>query len=566
MSDIVSYLVKNKESVCRSLQNGEVDSFSRMRSRVLEGLPAVKFDVAVTTAGEVQETWRGLLQFPKKKISQGGYTLVYVLYYFDFPAIVRHHAKLHEGKNVGSRFDLSLDGVPESKSGGVSIDVLSIKYENCRNVFTVAIMQPARKGLGLTEEIVLEPVLSRLAETHLSVRRIIADAPKRANLRGLKQHSSKFGCPYCKAKKEGKSFPSSTMTAEPRTDAELREVAERISLSPPSLQEQDQFAGVKKLSPLRCLPIDLVNDIPAEVMHLVNLGIVRRILTLCYRGTGGKAKDVDFKRASTDELNVMYMRSKSLSAFSRNPREFDVGTFKAEEYRNMLLVYWPAVKKSLPAEAVKSWLLLVYVIRAYLLPMDKFREMQDADDLKEKCGMWYKTFESDFGARNCVYNAHLIWHLDSVHRHGPLDITSAVDYESHYNLLKRSYRKGTASTGAQALVNLLLALETGHSCVSTPMLSMKNTPHTDDTLVYLRSGQIIRLTSLNRPTAKGVPVSVMAGYVPYPGFDFSDVLVFKLSRAVRDHNEVEVPLSEIAGQAVICEEFVSVVTWNMLRA
>ncbi len=566
MTDIVAYMLREKDTVTAALQSEELTSFSHMQKVCCRDVPANYVTVSLTNPRNEEELWERLPRYPKKKINDGGYVVNYVLYHRDINELVDFHNANHAPGTFANVVDMSLDGVPQSKSGGISMEVLSVRFNNCRTVHTVAILRPMRKKMGLSDDIILKPLLEGERQGIVRIRRVVADAPKRASLQGMKQHSARYACPYCKARKKGKCYPSTTMYDELRTDAELRRLAEEAADRPPRTEgEEAYYAGVKGLSPLRNVKdLDLIRDVPAEMMHLVCLGVVKKIMALSFRGGGFRQSDVDCRQVTDDRLNEILLASKSLTRFSRRTRPMDIANYKAEEYRNLAYVFWPAAMLGLPREVVDIWLLTVYVFRAASLNEEIYAEL-DKEHLQNLLRRWYRSFEEAFGERNCSYNIHVFHHLLSVRELGPLPETSAVCYESHYNLLKRSYQAGTESIGLQAMANLAVAFKYGHLCASERQLRMRNTKKTDDRHVYLRSRQIIQLSKLGEDTVTGREVAVDPAYVPINGVNMNDVLAFRLSSGGGLGKELTVPLQDVLGQAVICDKYISVVTWNMLE-
>ena len=565
MSDIVAYMVEHRDDLLETFQAGELQSYNQMQRESRRDVPTSYVTVAVQKPGAGEELWQRKRVYPKKRIAEGGYTVNYVLYYCDVKDIVDFHNSLH-GTPVKSKVvDMSLDGVPQSKSGGISMEVLSVRFIECRTVYTVAILKPMRKRMGICDDVILEPLLEGERLGHVEIRRVVADAPKRASLQGLKQHSATYSCPYCKARKTGKSYPASTMGAEERTDEDLRRLANEVADRPPRTEgEEAYFAGVKGLSPLRAVRhLDLVEHVPAEMMHLICLGVVRKMISMSVRGGGFRQADVECRQVSDDFLNSILLKTKSLTRFSRRTRPLDPANYKAEEYRNLALVYWPAVMRWLPRESVEVWLLTVYLFRATCLDNDMYSKM-DTERLQAAVRQWYRSFESAFGVRNCSYNVHVFSHLLWIREQGPLPETSALPYESHYNLLKRSYRPGTESIGTQAMGNLAAALKYGHKCRNPKILRTRNTGKTDDRYVYLRSKELLLLSEVDEEGATGRVVPVQAAFVPVSGLNFNEVLAFKMAADGSLGEQRTVQMEDVAGQAVVCDKFISVVTWKML--
>ena len=96
---------------------------------------------------------------------------------------------------------LSSDGVQECRSNSVSLDVYSIKMENCRNVYPLKIIRPLNK-FHVDYRPHLKEILDGLVETNSELKCLTADNPKRSNLKEVRNHASPFGCEYCTCKGE----------------------------------------------------------------------------------------------------------------------------------------------------------------------------------------------------------------------------------------------------------------------------------------------------------------------------------------------------------------------------
>ncbi len=560
MSDILAYVRENQE-----FMNEDLPSFRQMRYKAMQTVPTVLHDVKCLRSDGTTASFFDLKSFPKKLICQQQLRVEYVLYHTSLKEVVRLHEEVHPHGPDAEDFDLSLDGVPESKSSGLSIDILSLSFRSCRTVYTIAVLQPSRKAMQLPDSIILKNFLSQYESSGLRIRYVIADAPKRAPLQGLKQHSATFGCPYCKASKIRKRFPSNTAECERRSDAELRALGEQAEAGE---NDEEVLMGVKQQSPLRHLGIDLVHHVPAEQMHLIDLGIVRKILQLSYKCAAFKATDVPFVRSNDTVLTSKLLEILVLPQFARRTRPVDFANYKAEEFRNLATCFWPAVADTVPQPVRDLWLLTIYIVRAVILPDDLFAAVDEYYDMRTVLKRWYVMFEAVFTERHCSYNVHVFGaHLMEIRALGPLTDLSAYRYESHYNIMKKSYRAGTPSTGQQAMRNSLLATKYSHTCEKRRQVTGKRTSKTDDTYCYLLSGKIVRITSdVTGGSFLATLVKVQPAFYALPGFDFNKVLAFKMDSQQNPHEDPEAyRVSDVVGKCVAVGDVLSVMPWNLLN-
>jgi hypothetical protein len=107
------------------------------------------------------------------------------------------------------------------------------------------------------------------------LKALICDAPARAYVTGIKGHTGFYGCGKCTVK--GKYYEHRFVFLQ--TNCELR--------SDHSFRSKLQEKHHNTTTVIERLPIDLVRDIPYEFMHLVCLGITKKLLLLW---TSGKRK------------------------------------------------------------------------------------------------------------------------------------------------------------------------------------------------------------------------------------------------------------------------------------
>ena len=120
---------------------------------------------------------------------------------------------------------------------------------------------------------------------------MINDAPKRAQVRGQKQHNGYHSCDYCLAKGLAVKNPNSKRTTvcypfDQTFGKPLRtnEAARDLRHKPPGIVAQSPLL---KLDPEK---FDIVQDIPVEMMHTVT-GVVKRLFELCYSTTRTRTTD-----------------------------------------------------------------------------------------------------------------------------------------------------------------------------------------------------------------------------------------------------------------------------------
>lgn len=87
-------------------------------------------------------------------------------------------------------------------------------------------------------------------------------------------------------------------------------------------------------------------------------------------------------------------------------------SYKAEEYRNLILFYHRSFEQSTCAEAILGlWRLLSFLLRSFTIPEEEF-EAFDRSALMKQSHDWVKAFQTLFSKANCTYNVHQVLSRD----------------------------------------------------------------------------------------------------------------------------------------------------------
>ncbi|XP_041835337.1 uncharacterized protein LOC121636092 [Melanotaenia boesemani] len=167
----------------------------------------------------------------------------------------------------------------------------------------------------------------------VTIDALICDAPARAYLKCIKGHASYESCERCViqgTRVEGRMvFGDQECT--PRTD--------------------DRFARVEYrnhqtgLSPLIAAGIPCVSSCVLDYMHMVCLGVVRRMLIYLTRGP--KICRLSVRQKDAISKKLIGLRGRMPSEFARQPRGLhEMDRWKATEFRQFLLYTGPVVLKT----------------------------------------------------------------------------------------------------------------------------------------------------------------------------------------------------------------------------
>lgn len=100
---------------------------------------------------------------------------------------------------------MSVDGVAETKSTSRSLEIMSVMFKGCKEVYPCIICRPeVRRKSSMKDyfEAYLSLFLDKLVEANVALKKAVADAPERARLKCTKGHGGYFSCDWCLANPE----------------------------------------------------------------------------------------------------------------------------------------------------------------------------------------------------------------------------------------------------------------------------------------------------------------------------------------------------------------------------
>ncbi|XP_046402073.1 uncharacterized protein LOC124168026 isoform X1 [Ischnura elegans] len=337
------------------------------------------------------------------------------------------------------KLQCSIDGLPLAKSSSSQVWPILMSLQDFSSIppFAIGIFHGNEKPKSCSEylaEYVKEITILQsrgLLCNGLKVKVIVTcyvcDAPARAYAAQIKSHTGYFGCGKCCVEGEyiNHRVIFDEMNAPLRTDQSFMEVI-----------DEDHHVGY---SPLLDIPdIKMVTDFPYEYMHLVCLGVMRKLLLGWLKGS---------LSVRLQARKVVHLNSKIQNIvkhvpweFARKPRSVnEVLRWKATEFRMFLVYTGPFLLKGiLSKSAFKHFLSLHYAIRI-LLSSDYLKH---GDYARALLKYFVKNFALLYGREGLTYNVHGLLHLASDAKiHGPLEKYSAFKFENKLAQIKRLVRK-----------------------------------------------------------------------------------------------------------------------------
>ena len=360
---------------------------------------------------------------------------------------MKHILDIHNSQcpNFNNHVQISIDGVSECKSNLNSLDVFSVRFSGCKNVYPLQIIRPIGR-YRVDQRHYLDQFLTDVCSNHCMIDAFVGDNPKRANAKDVKSHSSYFPCEYCVARgkllnKEDRDivhrrcalsqqkisveeklseaqeradqaeiesltavlksvcdaikvmskkynnivWPSSTQDAPSRTMENVIAIAARIENGEKlSLDESQGIVG-------RSLFLDIpyfhfILDIPTEYLHCLCLGVGKKMIELTFNVGENRKRNTTRKLSDVSMFNRLMSCILVVREFSRRARNLDFSVMKGQEYRNIVLFFFPLVIKCIEPQAKERrlWLLLSYMVRVCVLPNREFETFEH--DVIKYCG------------------------------------------------------------------------------------------------------------------------------------------------------------------------------------
>lgn len=118
----------------------------------------------------------------------------------------------HETEDL-KEVEVSVDGVNECNSTSRSLEILSLRFVSCRNIYVSMIARPQvfhKVSQKQTFECYLTEFIEELNDLGLRISLVVMDAPERSTCRKQKQHGGFYSCDTCYANPENYQTPGRT--------------------------------------------------------------------------------------------------------------------------------------------------------------------------------------------------------------------------------------------------------------------------------------------------------------------------------------------------------------------
>jgi hypothetical protein len=263
---------------------------------------------------------------------------------------------------------------------------------------------------------------------NVKVKAFVCDTPARAFIKCIKGHTGLYGCEKCVQK--GESIDHRVvfleMNANRRTDV--------------GFLSQEQPQHHRGVSPLCSLQFPLVSKVPLDYMHLVCLGVVRKLLHLWVHGD--LRVRISMQQCGVISFQLLQLKAFMCSEFVRKPRALaELERWKAVEFRTFLLYTGPLVLRDVLSPRLYHHFLLLHFAIKILASDYLCHSLCDlAEHLLE---LFVDEMREIYGETSIVYNVHNLIHLaEDVRTMGSLDSFSAFPFENALGKMKNLLRTG----------------------------------------------------------------------------------------------------------------------------
>lgn len=364
--------------------------------------------------------------------------------YFHFglrEGILRYSSIIFSQNNI-IKIAIGIDGLPLTKSSSAQFwPILAYILPHRNHVFPVGIFYGFSKPKDSND--FLKDLVSEILElTHTGINInnetkvvvievICCDAPAKSFVLGVKGHAGFHSCTRCTH--EGEYFKHRICFPYTENGNEQRKHEDYISMK----NEEHHVTGI---SCLALIPnIDIVSLFSMDYMHLVCLGVMRKLLNIWLNkgSTDIRLPSWKIKKITT---SLLQLKKCVTNDFARKPRGIEeVARWKATEFRQFLLYSGPVILKNILSKDCYQHFLTLSISIRIMLSLDHSNYLHYANQLLH---YFVKYFQELYGSHLISHNVHGLLHLaDDYLKHGPLDNCSAFPFENYMKNLKGMLRK-----------------------------------------------------------------------------------------------------------------------------
>ncbi|XP_065676298.1 uncharacterized protein LOC136092306 [Hydra vulgaris] len=332
---------------------------------------------------------------------------------------------------------VNIDGAPIYNSKKTSIWPILITI-NRKGPYAVAIWYGQGKPTSLDEylhDFILEMKdlqSNGYKQLLVTIKAFICDAPARAFVKCIIGHSGYHSCERYTVVGTQKHGVRLLETIAPlRTDVDFKN----------NLYKKEGHQ-LENLSPLVQLNFPMITGFPLDYMHLICLGVVKKLIMNWCKGPRCIRLSQSVKDNISNEL--INLRSYTPSNFQRRPRSLnELEKWKATEFRFFLLYAGPVVLKGKVNKSNYD-LFISLSISMHILLSDRMVQNKVLVAYAKQLLSWFvREVQILYGEIFVTYNVHSMIHLadDCVNFGESLNHLSSFPFESFLGQIKRMVHK-----------------------------------------------------------------------------------------------------------------------------
>ena len=326
-AEALKFFKDNLEKMVRLCQFGLIKTLEQHLKRIFK-TSVPKMSVNVCLQDKEDKSYKVFYEndkYPLKEMQNiAQFETKFEITIVNMSQLVELFKRTGDGHENPREVTLHCDGIKLSNSGQSSYTVYSLRFSGCHLVIPIAVCKLFDKQ-DFSDLFALRLVLQRILEAGLVPTTLIGDSPVRAKLCGLISCNGINGCRYCHAESEKIHFRSQhadddedddrdegdptigrarprrkqddprvirtpsrrggpegltkrcwtekTMHQDLRTkESWINCLSEIVKMKEEGVYDGRGYLGVKYYSPiLELRELDIVRDVPAEVMHLIDL-------------------------------------------------------------------------------------------------------------------------------------------------------------------------------------------------------------------------------------------------------------------------------------------------------
>lgn len=301
---------------------------------------------------------------------------------------------------------IGVDGLPLTKSSNSQFwPILAYIIGVEKIVFPVGIYHGYTKPKCSNEflsdfileakELITEGIVLNGSRIQVGIKLFICDAPAKSFIFNTKGHSGFYSCSRCI--EEGEYYERRVCFPYSKNKSAKKTHEDYVNMK----YEDSHIGTISKLVELPGL--DIVSTFPLDYMHLVCLGVTRKLITL-WMQKGPMQTRLPSKSIHALSKSLLDLKLFIPSEFVRKTRHIqDISRWKATELRLFLLYIGVVVLKDILNNNIYTNFMSLYVSMLILLSPDYECYTDYAESLLD---YFVRTFEKIYGRQHVSHNIH----------------------------------------------------------------------------------------------------------------------------------------------------------------